>query len=181
MSQHTECSGIIQSAQRGEPSAQEEISRIVQGLARYICSGRTPGGAPELNWEDVAQEACRYFFSVGVRQYRGEGSERSYLYSIVKTTWLQLARGAARRRLREAKAVTDAEMTGAENLQARLDVDRTVLNLLERLDESCRELLKRMFLDGASYGELALELGLAQSSVRAKVSRCIRRARELGI
>jgi DNA-directed RNA polymerase specialized sigma24 family protein len=51
--------------------------------------------------------------------------------------------------------------------------------ILERLQEECRELLTRVFLHEVPYPQLANDLDLAESSVRAKVSRCVRRAREL--
>ena len=54
-----------------------------------------------------------------------------------------------------------------------------VEKILSRMDEGCRRLLERVFLEGASYTELAGELEIVESSVRAKLARCVRRAREL--
>ena len=64
-------------------------------------------------------------------------------------------------------------------LAALLTVAARVVVALSRLDDGCRELLARTFLEDIPYSQLATDMGLAESSVRAKVSRCLGRAREL--
>lgn len=150
---------------------------MIRGFARHVCGNDLrSAGAPEIDWEDVAQEASRRFFAAGIRQYGG-GNERSYVFRIVKSTWIQLARGASRRRAREKVAAAEALSDLPRSEEGVLKA--AVAGVLARLDAACRELLERAFLDGAPYAELAAAAGLAESSVRAKVSRCIRRAREL--
>ena len=167
-------SSLFEAARRCERWAEEEINRLTRSFARHVTGGGGLPGAPELDWEDVAQEASRRFFSTGIQQFRAGGPERSYLYSIVKVTMIQLARGASRRRRRE-ETIEAADVVPADDPTSRFDARR----LLERLDSSCRQLLERVFLQSASHAELAKELGLAESSVRSRLSRCIRRAREL--
>ena len=169
-------------AQRGERWAEDLLASEVAVLARIVCA---KGQAPDLgglDWEDVSQEACQRFFAVGLHRYRGDGSVRSYLYSIVKVTMLQMLRGASRRRIREQAAV-DPE--GGPNSLLLPDQNdevgqrrRSVQRILAALGPECQELIVAMFLQGASYREVAEESGLAESSVRSKLSRCLRRARE---
>jgi DNA-directed RNA polymerase specialized sigma24 family protein len=97
------------------------------------------------------------------------------VYTIVKATLIQLARSASRRKRREETA--DLKASPAPDPDSAIDVR----NLLSRLDKACQELLRRAFLDGASYADLSAELGLAESSIRAKVSRCIRKARTFAV
>jgi DNA-directed RNA polymerase specialized sigma24 family protein len=124
-----------------------------------------------MDWEDVAQVACSTFFATGLWQYRGTGSERSYLYSVVRMTAIQMSRGAARRRQREEAAPVTAPEPS--NPGPRLDV----LKILAALPEECRHVIERVFLLDEPYGSLAVEFGLAESSVRSKLSRCLKKAR----
>lgn len=161
-------------ARKGEAWAQEEIVELVARFSRHVCSSLQGSLAAEIGWEDVAQEANRRIFTVGLQQYSGGGSEESYLYTIVKSTLVMIARGSQRRRTRE-EATAPEDPVDRSDPQARLDAAL----ILKRLDESCRDLLRRVFLEDTPYDRLAAELQLAESSVRAKVSRCLGRAREL--
>jgi RNA polymerase sigma factor (sigma-70 family) len=161
-------------ARNGERWAQEEIVELVSRFARHVCTQLQGSLAAEVGWEDVAQEANRRVFTVGLAQYGGAGSEESYLYTIVKSTLVMIARSSQRRRKREEATAADDPVDRADP-HARLEADR----ILSRLEERCRELLRRVFLEETPYDRLAAELQLAESSVRAKVSRCLGRAREL--
>jgi len=161
-------------ARRGERWAQEEIQALIEGYARHVCRSAGDRLRADLSWEDVAQEAGARFFAVGLRQYGGQGSEESYLFTIVKSSLLQRARSADRRKKRE-EASTPMDRVAMPEGDDRLEAQ----SLLARLDEACRDLLHSAFLLDIPYAQIADDLELAESSVRAKVSRCLRRAREL--
>ena len=161
-------------ARRGESWAEKEIHLLIEGYARHVCSRSGSRLAADLAWEDVAQDASARFFTVGLSQYGGQGSEESYLYTLVKTTLLQRVRSADRRKKREELSAP-LERVALPTSFERLEVD----SILGNLDEGCRDLLRLSFLDDVPYSKLAADMGLAESSVRAKVSRCLRRAREL--
>jgi RNA polymerase sigma factor (sigma-70 family) len=165
----------IEAARQGETWAQKELAETIARFARHACTRVGTRLAADLAWEDVAQEASRKFFAVGIHQYRGKGTEDSYLYTVVKSTLVQLARGATRRKTREEATAPEEDHVSTSALQNRLDVAW----ILERIQEECRELLTAVFLNEIPYAQLASDLSLAESSVRAKVSRCVRRAREL--
>jgi RNA polymerase sigma factor (sigma-70 family) len=169
-------------AQNGDAWAEERLVGEVRSLSRIVC---TKGQAPEmggLDWEDVSQEAGQRLFSVGLQRYRGDGSVRNYLYSIVKVTMLQMLRSATRRRAREQVAA-DEEREPFFPAQRNDSDDPTaervsVRQVLAALAPECQELIEAMFLNAATYRQIAKETGLAESSVRSKLSRCLRRARE---
>ncbi|HMB70581.1 MAG TPA: RNA polymerase sigma factor [bacterium] len=162
---------LFQAALAGDRRATEEIHGLIRRFARHLCHRRdTPG----FDWEDVAQDASRRAFDGGLERYRGSGSEQSYLYTIVKTTALQMARSSARRAAREDAAEWPAESRSPDDT-AHFEVG----TILSKLAEDCRGLLVRVFLLGATYTELAREWNLAESSVRSRLSRCLRKARLL--
>ena len=168
-------SGLFHDLRARDPAAQAEADRVIRRFARLVCRGGGPPGAPDLDWEDVAQEAYRKLFSVGLDQYRGGGTESSYLYSIVKATVIQMARSADRRQRRETALSSNDPAPRSMDPVAMLDVRR----VLATLDPGCRELIERFFLRDETHADLARDLGLVESSVRARLSRCLKRAREI--
>jgi RNA polymerase sigma factor (sigma-70 family) len=165
---------LFERARTHDRAAVEELDRMVRDLSRAVCRGGGPGASPDLDWEDVAQEVYRRLHAVGFESYRRRGSERSYVYSMVKATAIQMARSFRRRRKREDHAA-ESPTVEAPDATSRL----SVRSILEALDEGCRDLIERLFLRDQTYAEAAGELGLAESSVRAKLSRCLRRARQI--
>ena len=170
---------VMTAARNGERWAENALHDLIRSFARYVCDRGAAGDLPELDWEDVAQEASRRLFTVGLQRFRSGGSERSYVFTYVKTTYLQMSRGAWRR-IRREQANVAGEESGASGASGEDPEVRThVHGILSRLSETCRDLLSRLFFDGAMYADLAGELGLAESSVRARASRCMAKAREL--
>jgi RNA polymerase sigma factor (sigma-70 family) len=165
---------LFDAAAAGDGPALAELQRIVRRFARAVFRQGGPPGAPDLDWEDVSQEAWRKLLDSGLRQYAGRGTERAYLFSIVKATAIGMARSARRRRFRE-----NAELPNGVPCRPDPSDGLTVRALLAALPEECRSLLRRAFFEDATYADLAAELGLQESSVRARLSRCLRRAREL--
>jgi RNA polymerase sigma factor (sigma-70 family) len=152
--------------------------RWIQAFARHLCRGSYGSASGSLDWEDVAQEAGRRFFSSGLDGFRSDAtlaSLKSYLYTIVKATRIQHYRSTSRRRRREEATSIDGPSMAPAVAESRAFLER----ILGRISTECRELLERSFLDGATNADLAAELGLAESSVRSKLTRCLQRARAL--
>jgi len=158
---------------RGDPVAQAETTAIIRRIARAVSRRGGPGGV-DVNWEDVAQDAARRFFTVGIHQFRGGGAEESFLYAIVRSTVLQAVRSATRRRQREQTSVS-LERPLSLPPEGGLDVRM----ILAKLPPECGHLLEKVFLQGVPYSELAGELGMLESSVRVRVSRCLKKAMEI--
>lgn len=57
--------------------------------------------------------------------------------------------------------------------------EKDLSEVLEKLPEDTRELVKKYYLDEASYEELSLETGLSQSNLRQRLSRAVRSLRKL--
>jgi len=158
----------------GDPEATDRLHRLVRDFSRQICRGGGPPGAPAIDWEDVAQECGRKLLGGGLERFTGAGSERAYLYSMVKATVLEMARAASRRRRREEASISNGPAASADP-----DVSLDVRSLLSVLEPDCREIIQRVVLQDEPYAEVARDLGLAESSVRSKLSRCIARARKI--
>jgi len=167
---------LFERARDGEAAATAEIQRLARAFARRTCGSTTLRGHPDLDWEDVAQEALCRLLGAAPRQFRGSGSESSYIYTVVKCTVIQMARSADRRQRRENVVAAHASPE-TPTPERRLDV----LKILNELDASCRALIERVLFRDEPFSILAKELELTESSVRSRMHRCLNRARELAV
>jgi RNA polymerase sigma factor (sigma-70 family) len=166
----------IARARDGDEGAQRELMELVQRFAHHVCSRMSSSWEAEFDAEDLAQESFSRLLTHGMGQYSARGTAESYLYALVRSTMLMRVRSIERRRRREEAVIPESitSSTGEEDVETRLHVE----SILLRLDEACRELLRRVFLEEVPYPLLATDLGLAESSVRARVSRCVGKARD---
>ena len=174
----------LEMAREGDDRATAEIGRVVELIAQQMARGRAGALAGGIEWEDVAQEALLRLLGSS-SFYRGTGSVRGYIHATVKTSLLQTLRSRRRREKREASYSAESfpptaapSSEGMAGGRVDLETRRLAEEILTALDPECRELVQRIFLHGASYARLAQERGHAESSVRARLSRCLRRARE---
>jgi len=164
---------LFERARDGDAPAMAEVQRCALAFARRVCSfGMRTDSA--FDWEDVAQEAMRKLLHSGPQQYRGSGSEQSYIYTVVKCTVIQMARSSERRRKREEIAVAQASTT-TPNPSRRLDLQM----ILGGLEPECRALIQRILFRDEAYSTIARELKLTESSVRSRLHRCLNRARAI--
>lgn len=173
----------LEDARAGDAAAAEEVGRVVAQIAQQIAHRRAGALAGGIEWEDVAQEALLRLLR-GSAAYRGTGSVRGYVYATVKTSLLQLLRTHRRRALREDRYAEDwipadaATTTDRQEGWPSLETRRLAEEVLGSLESDCRELVGRVFFHGVSYARLAEEFGQAESTIRARLSRCLQRARE---
>lgn len=145
-------------------------------MAKFLCARtRAFAAMPVLDWEDIAQEATARVLTVGAEQFHGRGSARGFLYKVVKTTLLMALRASGRREQRERSYVDEQETSHGAGSHAGIDVEV----ILGRLDTACREIVTAMFLDGITVRAFARAKRIEESTVRSRMSRCLRRARGL--
>jgi RNA polymerase sigma-70 factor (ECF subfamily) len=109
----------------------------------------------------------------------------SWIFGIAHFKALSARRSRAQ--LKRARVVsTDAEALArmqdpadpAERIESREQV-RRLARALELLPEGQREVLRLAFLEGLSYQEIALELGISEGNVKTRVNRARSRLRDL--
>ena len=163
----------LEAARRGDRESVAELDALVRGIARRLVDSRTESILRGVEWQDVAQEALVRLVH-GEAEYAGTGSARGYVYRTVKTALLQTIRGVKRRTARNEAYSESVEVPEDDRLVAK----RASEEILAAMSDECRELVERALLFGVSFAELAKEAGMAESSIRSRLSRCLRRARE---
>jgi RNA polymerase sigma-70 factor (ECF subfamily) len=128
--------------------------------------------------DDLVQEICLQLW----RAYPGYDRERrfsTWMYRVALNTAISFARAAQTRGLRAVPLETSAAAARTEApLAARADERLAALQqFLQRLGELDRALVL-LYLEDRSYREIAEVLGITESNVGTRLSRCKERMRQ---
>ncbi|MCO6438807.1 MAG: sigma-70 family RNA polymerase sigma factor [Phycisphaerae bacterium] len=105
---------------------------------------------------------------------------RPWLYRVARNHCLNLLRDRARRRDRfelPTDARVRASMTGNLTRLVRDEDKRIVIELVQRLPESQREVLRLRYVEGLSRAEIAEVLELSESVVKSRLFEGLQRLR----
>lgn len=141
--------------------------------------------APHRAWvgdayEDIKQQALVEFIgALASDRFRGDCSVRTYLRTIVHRRCVDHVR-AARRHPQVSLSETDLPDVDLEP-DEHTDRSERLMQLqaiVEGLPEGCRDLF-RMILEGSSYKTMSEHLQIGEPALRARISRCRKKARGL--
>ena len=153
--------------QAGDDAALREVfdqyGSFVFGLAQRVTANRSLA-------EDITQDVFVYLWTNSQRIDLGVGSLRSYLGVVTHRRSVDLVRSEESRKSREARdaekapvAVTDiGEQTVAV---AQADLVRAAL---DDLPAEQRQIVIMTYLDGRSYREVAIELGIPEGTAKSR-------------
>jgi RNA polymerase sigma factor (sigma-70 family) len=145
-------------------------------------------------WRDLVERFSRYVYAIAARAYSLDAVDAEDVFQEVFARayerldslrddrairpWLgQLTRNLAVDRLRSTarEVPTDAPADEADPRDAIDEIEEamSVREGLERLPETCRELLDRFFARDESYRTLASALELPPGTIASRISRCL--------
>lgn len=164
---------IIERLVAGDREAATEVGRWVRRAASAF---RSQLGA---DWEDVVQDSLvEVLEAVRDERFRGDGSERGYVWRTTASNCLDRLRRRRRRQFLDLDAAAPElpalPATARDDLLQTQARDRLV-SLAAQQSASCRELW-RDILAGRSYREMSERLGISEGALRVRVLRCRRRA-----
>jgi RNA polymerase sigma-70 factor (ECF subfamily) len=129
-------------------------------------------------WDDVLQDVrLEVTRLLGQGKFRGESSLRTYLWRVVSHTCLDQLRAQSKWKWADLEEV-DTSDGGADPppvIPSRQEQKDLLLRVLDRVPRDCRELW-RMIVEGLSYREMSLRMGVAEGTLRVRVLRCRERA-----
>lgn len=161
----------------GDEAAFEELVRERLESLRRIVAAAGPRNTADR--EDILQEVLiRMHRALG--SYRFESSFTTWLFRITRNTTLDLERKRKRSRERELRSFQET-ISGISNPEElALESLRTaeLKRLFYELDEADRQLLVLREREGLSMVEIATILGIRPGTVKSRLSRARRRARE---
>ncbi len=134
-------------------------------------------------WDDVLQDVrLEVTRLLGEGKFRGESSLRTYLWRVVSHTCLDEIRAETRWQWTDLEVldngVEPSSRRAPESLPRRQE-DRDLLGrVLERIPLDCHNLW-RWIVEGLSYREMSLLMGVAEGTLRVRVLRCRERAQAI--
>jgi len=169
---------LVARVQQGEKSAfnllvQKYQHRVIKLVSRYV---RNPADA-----QDVAQDVFIRAYRA-LASFRGDSAFYTWIYRIaINTSKNFLAADARRPHDIDATFDDDGERFEIEEQQASLDtperllltdeIQRTVLDAIDKLPDDLRAALTLRELDGLSYEEIANVMDCPIGTVRSRIFR----------
>ncbi len=151
------------------------ILESYHGLLEHmvVSNSGTPSDA-----EDVIQDTLVAFVEI-IRKgtYRREAGIKSFLYTIARNLWITELRkrgSAVKRELlyEKSKDVTDEELMGYLSYK---DIQKTVTDLLNTLEDKCKQILRMVYFDNLPMREMVAKLGYQNEQVvRNKKHKCMK-------
>lgn len=133
--------------------------------------------------EDLIQEVLVAFLeSVQQGRFRGESSVKSFLYTLARHRWISelRRRGSEHRRQEWFETSRDQTEADASALLVRHEAQNLMATLLDRIGESCRQILTLFYYENRSMKEI---LGTTsyenEQVVRNKKYKCLRELTDL--
>lgn len=135
--------------------------------------------------DDAVQEACvRLIDALGL--FRAQSSLATFMAAVARRAALDELRKGLRHRARVKRATRLADPPDHAGLDPAVEAERVaayegVMAMLYRLPEPDRSLLYLRDAEGMEVGELAVEFGLPEGTVKSKLARARNRIRERAV
>jgi len=153
--------------QAGDDAALRELfdkyGSFVFGLAQRVTANRSLA-------EDITQDVFVYVWTNSQRIDLGVGSLRSYLGVVTHRRAVDLVRSEESRKSREARDAEKAPAVASDIGEHTIAVAQAdmVRAALEQLPEEQRQIVVMTYLDGRSYREAAVELGIPEGTAKSR-------------
>jgi RNA polymerase sigma factor (sigma-70 family) len=147
---------------------------------QHIALNGCKSGRVSTEAKDVTQEAFARFFSKSLEVERAKGaSPDSLVIGIIRNVWYDRLRQRSKESrifkfsvLKLTDRAEDVELATKEKLTADL-IQGVAFSALENtLKAKCRILIDRIYFEGITREEIAVEQGLTYDAVKQKVNRC---------
>jgi RNA polymerase sigma-70 factor, ECF subfamily len=159
---------------RGDADAVAEVRGAVRAVVRsFQFRGR------DMERDLVQEAVSRILQNLGGGRFRGEASLRTYAQQVAKYVCLEHIR-RQRHEVRVDFEALPSRARWSEPEAALLLDEEHALNLTSfaALPAESRRLLRLLFVEGLSYGELAHRWGMSESAIKSRVHRARAEYRE---
>lgn len=149
------------------------------GLSMYVQQNQ--GSSQDA--EDIFQETIVAFIRlVQQNRFRGDASIKTFLFAINKNTWLNELKRKGRAGAREAKFETARETVdeGITHYIAGREARTQVLDIMDKLGESCKKILLAFYYENLSMKEILNTMNYENDQVlRNKKHKCLKQLEQM--
>lgn len=168
-----ELAGLVERAREGDVAAFEKLIGKYQTKVYTFAFAFT--GSPDFA-QDLAQEALVKVYK-SLASFRFQSAFSTWLYSIVKNTYLDAIKSRAGRERALEDPLTEREvaelhdLTTAEERLLAKESRRTVLRALRQVPVAYRTVVALADVQGLGYEEIAGALGVPVGTVKSRLKR----------
>ena len=172
--------GMVRAVLAGEREAYRRLIEKYQGMV-FTAIARIIGSRPEV--EDLAQETFwQAYRSLG--RFRGESRFSTWLLRIAANKAIDFCRRRREEERRRKGYEPEVELIpGDDDAPERIlllnELKDRLYRHLDRLPPHYRQVLKRHYLDGFSYREMACEAGVPVKTIESRIYRARKLLRSL--
>jgi RNA polymerase sigma factor (sigma-70 family) len=130
-------------------------------------------------WTGAADDCVQEAFVELARQREAPAHAVAWLYRVVKHRALNAARGARRRREREARVMADRFAVSQQPAAFDRADAIAVVEALEQLEPGDRELVVMRVWGGLTYDEIGVALAISTSSAHRQYERALAKLRQI--
>ncbi len=178
LTDHSDELDMIKAVLAGEKEMYQRLVEKYQDLV-YSAIARLTGPCPEV--EDLAQETFWQAYR-SLPSFRGDSRFSTWLLRIAVNKALDYLRSNRREKRRVEVFTRQVELKsegGPEKELLQKEQQEYLHGILELLAPCYRHALKRRYLDGYSYREIAREAGVALKTVESRLYRAKKQLRML--
>ena len=178
LTDHSDELDMIKAVLAGEKEMYQRLVEKYQDLV-YSAIARLTGPCPEV--EDLAQETFWQAYR-SLPSFRGDSRFSTWLLRIAVNKALDYLRSNRREKRRVEGFTRQVELKsegGPEKELLQKEQQEYLHGILELLAPCYRHALKRRYLDGYSYREIAREAGVAPKTVESRLYRAKKQLRML--
>jgi RNA polymerase sigma-70 factor (ECF subfamily) len=158
----------------GDPSQVSAVQAAVRATVRGFRFGNR-----DVERDLVQETLSRTLASLSGHRFHGDASLRTYARNVARYTCLEHIRR------RRHEVAFDPELHAAEDLRSAPEASylsseehHRNLEAFAALPMDCREILRMICLEGASYREVASRLGISEAALKSRIHRCRLTCRE---
>lgn len=167
---------LAERLQNGDTAA---LEKIIDGFSGYVCTVIRNFSRGAFSEQDIDELCSDVFYNLWKHRENLDANIglKAYLSAI--------ARNAVKNRFRSqnppAEDISELELAddfSIEEAAERREMMNTLYEALQTLSDSEREIFLRFYFYGEKSSEIAIKTGIAESSVRSKLSRTRTKLRE---
>ena len=133
--------------------------------------------------EDIFQEVLVSFIGlVQQGKFRGESTVKTFLFSMMKHTWLNELKKRGRSELRELKfeKARDQQETDVSYLITEREAKKHVMDVVDQLGDTCKKILVMFYYENLSMKEILANLEYENEQVvRNKKYKCLKQLEQM--
>lgn len=132
------------------------------------------------HWDDIIQDVrIKIYLNLKQKKFRYQSNLKTYVCRIAKNTCIDYLRKSYLLERTNIDSNSLDEKNDQLSSLIQKEDQEIIHHIFQKLPEMCRQVLQMVFIDSLPYKKISKLLGVAEGTVKSRVSRCIHKANQL--